>query len=433
MGERRFFSIIRRMTPLDVLRSITEAEIAREIIRLVPHWYEAECGPEEYSITIAQYTARFFNHSVLPPKLSELLARIRTQTEELPVDRFLEYAGATDVFVERFAAEWLRMQSRERDWVKLIKYLESVSRRTSENLPVALTLIIRPGAGIGDITQAHLQKFFDRLAASALTFTYLAVDTDLRLMNYGSVEWSQINNATSCKYYPEFLHPIHSVMDETDLVAHLTPHGDLVIMDKAGILATKRKKKWRIYDVRHFKSSLAYCLGSRNVAANLIEVVFDLSFKRQGALLIYDPQHRILEHILNPVSILNPNNILSQPWKLNGNTKPSRPSGQVLIGSSIEDIAIGKKVGSIKRKRQLIELACIDGAIVFDDTKLLAIGALIRTHPDAGSHLGARANAARSAYLWGARPIAVSSDGDVTVHFQSRNGDQKCDAVMNFL
>ena len=260
------------MTPLDVLRSITEAEIGREIIRLVPHWYEAECGPEEYSISIDRYTARFFNHSKLSPKLSELLARIRARTEELPVDRFLEYAGATDVLVEGFAAEWLRMQSREPDWVKLIKYLETVSRRTSENLPVALTLIVRPGAGIGDITQAHLQKFFDRLAASPFTFTYLAVDADLRLMNYGSVEWSHINNATSCKFYPEFLHPIHSVMDDTDLVAHLTPHGELVIMDKAGVLATKRKKKWKIYDVRHFKSSLAYCLGSRDVAANLIEV-----------------------------------------------------------------------------------------------------------------------------------------------------------------
>ena len=64
---------------------------------------------------------------------------------------------------------------------------------------------------------------------------------------------------------------------------------------------------------------------------------------------------------------------------------------------------------------------------------LLAVGALIRSHPDAGSQLGARITAARSAYLWGAHPIAVSSDGDVTVHFQSRSGDRQCDAVMNFL
>jgi hypothetical protein len=31
------------------------------------------------------------------------------------------------------------------------------------------------------------------------------------------------------------------------------------------------------------------------------------------------------------------------------------------------------------------------------------------------------------------RPIAVSSDGDVTVYFQSRNGGQPCEAVLNYL
>ena len=88
------------MTPLDVMRTVTEAEIGREIIRLVPHWYEAACGPEEYSISIGHHTARFFNHSQLSPNLNELLARIRARTEELPVERFLEYAGATDTLVE---------------------------------------------------------------------------------------------------------------------------------------------------------------------------------------------------------------------------------------------------------------------------------------------------------------------------------------------
>jgi hypothetical protein len=406
---------------------VTEAEIGREIIRLVPHWYEAECGPEEYSIPIGPCTVHFYNHGRLPPNLSELLEKICSHTQDLPIDRFMEYAGAADVLMESFATEWLRMQSRELDWVKLIKYLETVSRRTSENLPVALTLIIRPGTGIGDITQPHLQKFFDRLASSPFTFTYLAVDGDLRLMNYGSVEWSHVNNATSCKFYPEFLHPIHSVMDDTDLVAHLTPHGDLVIMDKAGVLATKRKKKWRIYDARHFKSSLAYCLGNREVATNLIEVVFDLSFRRQGALLIYDPQHRIAERILNPETMM------FQFGRRTGDTIHNRECGQVLIRNSIEDIVSGRRTGSIKKKRQLIELASIDGAIVFDDTSLLAVGALIRSHPDAGSHMGARATAAKSAYLWGAHPIAVSSDGDVTVHFRSRADDKQCDATMKFL
>jgi len=78
-------------------------------------------------------------------------------------------------------------------------------------------------------------------------------------------------------------------------------------------------------------------------------------------------------------------------------------------------------------------MASIDGAIVFDNDHILAIGALVRSHPDVGSQLGARATAARSSFLWGARHIKVSSDGDVTVYFKSASGDQECDAVMSFL
>src|SRR5271165_4319327 len=100
------------MTPLDVLRSITETEIGREIIRLVPHWYEAECGPEEFSLPIGPYTAQFYNHSRLPANLGELFAHICSRTRDIPLDRFMEYAGATDLLVESFATEWLRMHSR---------------------------------------------------------------------------------------------------------------------------------------------------------------------------------------------------------------------------------------------------------------------------------------------------------------------------------
>ena len=219
------------------------------------------------------------------------------------MEHFVNLPSLIDVLLESFAIEWLRMHSPTTDWVRFIKYLESLARRTYENQPVALNLIIRQGEGLGDITRPHIQKFFDRLASSA--FSYLAVDSDLRLIHYGEVEWSQIKAATSYKFHPEFLHPIHSVMDETDLSAHLTTGGDLIIMSKAGLLATRRNRKWKIYDVRTFKNSLAYCLGSHYVGANLFEVVFDLSFRRQGSLLIYDPEYLVADHILNPESIIS--------------------------------------------------------------------------------------------------------------------------------
>ena len=133
---------------------------------------------------------------------------------------------------------------------------------------------------MGDISASRLQRFFDQLASSQ--FSYLAVDGDLRLMHYGEVEWAQVETNISHKFHPEFLHPIHSIMDDSDLSAHLTAQGDLIIMNKAGLLATRRKRKWKIYDVRTFKNSLSYCLGNPYVGANLFEVVFDLSFRRQA-------------------------------------------------------------------------------------------------------------------------------------------------------
>jgi hypothetical protein len=409
------------------LTAATEEELGREIIRLVPHWYEAECGPEAYSIPIGQHTAEFYNLGSLTPKLTALYSSICARTRELQLERFLEYPGLSDILLERFASEWLGMHSGETDWVRVINYLETVARRTHENVPVALTLVIRPGSGQEDITRPRLQKFFDRLAASPYTFTYLAVDPSLRLIDYGSVEWSQVNNAASYRFYPEFLHPIHSVMSDTDLVAHLTSRGDLVLMSKVGLLATKRKRKWKVYEASSFEHALAYCLGNRDAAANLLEVVFDLSFRRQGALLVYDPDQRILERILNPESILD--GVRGRT----GHATRIGPVGQALIASSIDDLAIGAPAGSLRKKRLLIELASIDGAVVFDSNKVLAVGALIRSHPAAGGHSGARATAAQSAHLWGAHPILVSSDGDVTVHFQSQGVDGACDAWMNFL
>jgi len=437
------------MTNPDLLLAMTEAEIGREIIRLVPHWYEAQYGPEQYTIPVGGHTARFCNHCRLTPNLRTFLSRICARTKALPLEHFVNLPSLIDVLLESFAIEWLRMHSPTTDWVRFIKYLESLARRTYENQPVALNLIIRQGQGLGDITRPRIQKFFDRLASS--TFSYLAVDSDLRLIEYGEVEWSQVKAATSYKFHPEFLHPIHSVMDETDLSAHLTVGGDLIIMSKAGLLATRRNRKWKIYDVRTFKNSLAYCLGNDYVGANLFEVVFDLSFRRQGSLLIYDPEHLVADHILNTESIIGDDYRL----KAQGSTGASLPgiitavtangstgglksdynseTGQSMIVASIADTSVGRKAGSLRRKRRLIEMSGVDGAVVFDDDNLLAVGALIRSHPNVGNQLGARVTAARSAYLWGGRPIKVSSDGDVTVYFKSRNSNNECDAAMNFL
>ena len=98
--------------------------------------------------------------------------------------------------------------------------------------------------------------------------------------------------------------------------------------------------------------------------------------------------------------MLNPESIIFAEGQGDLTAPPQTACGQTLIGRSIEDIAVGKKTGWLKGKRRLIEMACVDGAVVFDDTHLLAVGALVRSHPSVGNQLGARTTAARSSFLW---------------------------------
>jgi hypothetical protein len=401
-----------------------EAEIAREIIGLVPSWYPAQCGPQRYVLEIGEHREPFYRYCSLCPSLEQFLARIQAATKALDLDRIETSPSLIDVLLESLAIQWLQIHSPTTNWTRIVDYLEQVSRRTHETEPVALNLLIRVGQGAGDITQPHFQKFFDRLGSSP--FSFLAVDHGLHLLEYGEVEWSQVSNADAPTFYPEFLHPIHSILAPDDLSVHLTSQGDLILMNREGLLAARRKRKWKLYDASTFTDSFASCLGQSNVVANLLEVVFGLSFRRRGALLIYDPKHRIRDHIANKESIL------FSAWRQQTGLQPGTESGQSLVAPSVGELAIGRGAWTFKRKRRLLELARVDGALVFDDEHLLAVGAIIETHPTVGDQFGARTTAARSAYLWGAHPVNVSSDGDVTVYFKSRSSDEECDAVMEF-
>jgi hypothetical protein len=400
------------------------AEIASEIIKLVPGWYQARCGPHGYRLRIGGHEEPFYHHSTLTPSLDVFLARLHLATKDVDPQHIHVSPGLLDILLESLAVEWLQIHSPTTDWPRIIEYLELVSRRTHETEPVSLNLVIQAGKGTGDITQPNVQKFLDRLASSL--FSFMAVDHSLHLIEYGSVEWSQIQDADSPQFYPEFLHPIHSILALGELCAHLTHQGDLILMDRNGLLASRRRRKWKLYDTPTFTDSLAYCLGSAAVVANLLEVILDLSFRRRDALLIYDPKHQVHDHILNRESIV------FSGWRTEVSLEAGAESGQAVIAPSLRDLAIGRDAKALRRKWRLIELANVDGALVFDDDQLLAAGAIIESHPSAGDQLGARTTAARSAYLWGASPVNVSSDGDVTVYFKSRGDGEECDAVMQF-
>jgi len=390
--------------------------VAETMINLVPNWYDAESGPFQDAISIGGLDYEFCCQHAASKELQWFLDTINSELTELCNEASdVRHPLFLEMIQEQFATKWLEHHAPNVRWAELIKYMHDLSHRTYENHPATLNMVIgdqisKTGRQLGSVRRS--QKFFDQLATS--NFTYLKVDRNIKLVGLEEVAWDVVVNPTKYKLLPEFLYPLHCNMKSTDFSAHLTSAGDWIFMDSLGLLATRRKNGWKVYDKGKFRKTLGMCLTSMNVGRNMFEIAFDLSFRRHGALLVFDPEGSVTGKINAESRLL-----------------ASRKShtGQALIAKSVREIQLGKTT-PVSKKKILAELASIDGAVVFDRQRILAVGALIKTHPKVKGEFGARSTAALSAYHWGGHPVKVSSDGDVTVYFKS---DDEYEARIEFL
>ena len=134
----------------------------------------------------------------------------------------------------------------------------------------------------------------------------------MNFVGYEEIPWQSVRDTDTYKFSPEFLQPIWSMLRDGEYSVHQTNRGDLIILNSAGLVAAKRKGRWKLYDVFTFKNSIVDAInqtissgGENNyrVGCNLFDVMFDLSFRRHGALLVYDPSRSVLSHVTNPGSI----------------------------------------------------------------------------------------------------------------------------------
>jgi len=107
-------------------------EIASEIIKLIPGWYQAKCGPHGYLLRVAGHEEPFYHHSTLAPSVETFLARLHLATKDVDPQRIHVSPGLLDILLESLATEWLTIHSPTTDWPRIIDYLEQVSRRTHE-------------------------------------------------------------------------------------------------------------------------------------------------------------------------------------------------------------------------------------------------------------------------------------------------------------
>lgn len=402
-----------------------ESRIAQNVldtvVGMVPHWYEASFGPESKTLQLQQASKTFYTHTNLTPALRKWLQSVQSRLEGYA--NFLSTApfpGAWQLIEEALVITWLHQQESSVNWTKLLKYAQSSNDRTYENTSVSFNLIINSDQGYCDLDLRSAQKLFDPLAGSL--FTFFTVDKEFNVVSLNEVTWDEISEPTDYKFYPDFLHPLVSKMAEDQYGVSRTSRGDLVIVNKQGLLAAKRKGSWKIYDCQTFKNQLKYCFGGNHrLACNLFETMFDLSFRRHGALLVYDPSNTVLDQVINSSSRIS--DPINQP-------DPSRQ----LLANSIADIRLDQSTDKL-RKRLLLDVCGLDGAMLFNANGITALGAMIKSHPNVSSLSGARTTAAESAFMWGGTALKVSSDGEISIYFSSfdANFASRTNARLNIL
>lgn len=389
-------------------------------VSTVPHWYASEFAKNVYTLTVDKDVFRFQSHSPLTPKLVLLHEYIQNHLKDWiakmpasPTPRSLQQVE------EDIAVRWLELANPAIKWNRFIAYIEHIRFRTYENNRVMMNLVIGSGQGTLSLADRGIQKIIDPLSSSMQV--YFRVDRDLRFLDYQEILWKDVSESSGYRFIPEFLEPFASILQGGEFSMHLTKKGDFFIMDSRGLLAANRKGRWHIYDAPALKNSVCTILGNDTLGGNLFELMFDLSYRRHGALLVYDPRHQVIEQVLNPQSII-------------GGESPAPDAARAMIAPAIRDIHLGRTDRLVNKKNLFLELAGLDGAVIFDDQELITVGAMIKQHPDLGSYLGARTIAAQSAYRYGGIPIKISADGEIQILFKSCDPEGRTsDAVLTLM
>ncbi|MHA4413325.1 diadenylate cyclase [Bacillus cereus] len=389
------------------------------IVDLVPQWYSTKSqAPYDMEINIDgdEYWISS-NRNATPDvrRWKEKCLEVSIEVLNKPT------TGSTiidrELVQSRLVKEWLVLSGYPGDWERLFDYSRSLEARTYENSTIGFTYVYNPKKS-GDICliEDSNQKILDVLGETQYTFFKIGVNWTY--LDYNYVTWHEIKKKNDYKLIPEFLYPYQSILEMGECAITKTKRGDLIIYDRSGLLASCRKGEWKIYDSRALKNNIVDYIGEYRVGCNLFEILFDLSYRRHGALIVIDTNNAYKKVINNQCSLIE-----------NGSTLHRALSGRInQINLNEGDIT---KVS----KQLILELASVDGALVLDKSgSVLAFGAIINSHKDAHGEIGARSTAALSAHLFGLKVFKVSSDGEITLyqHNNPKNNDMEL-IRLNFL
>lgn len=385
-------------------------KLASAMINMIPHWYRCEEFGARNWFDCAGAKVPYGSRTPPTPALKMLKDYMQDNLEKW--DLLISGAsllGTVETVQERIVIRWLEYWYEHVQWLPLLDYLRSAAHRTYENQPVTLNLILSEGTGSENVTADKHQKLLDPLSTSP--HALFRISNRLSFLGYEEVSpWpEEQHSAVLC---PSFLLPIVSRLTDGEISVHQTSRGDLLIMNRLGLLASRRRGHWTVYEPQNLSRAFSLTLedfqhGASKLGKNLLQLALNLSYRRHGALLVFDPQHNILDsHLTNTES-----NLISKSHRVNIYS---------LVGGAVRAIEMEDGGFANRGSVRTLELASMDGALIFDELSILAFGAMIESHRSAGAHAGARTTAAYSARKWGGLPIKVSADGDISILFSER-------------
>jgi hypothetical protein len=387
--------------------------VARLIFDTIPQLYEASAGPYPVDIQIDDKISRVFSRVPLSEELIQYLKKATKIWEELrPMTE-----GEISQIIERewiqqkFVVSWLESRTKISSWGTILDYTRRLSRRLTENHTMTKTFVIEPGPSPQTerirLSDPDYFKVFDWLGSS--THTYFRVTEDLRIKAFEALPFANTQELSGFRFYPDFLHPVISSLESSDsVVVHLSENGTFLVADKDGIIASKRElESWTIYDIDHVVDSVAATLKRQLdesaaatqpscVACSLFQILFDISMKRHGGIILLDEPKNLPAYVVKGIE----------------RTSES-PLNAIFTHSPFNGLSY-----SIPEVRKLVELSSIDGALIFDlYGNLVQVGSMILSHPSTPNRFGTREAAAYSAAKNGATAFKVSEDGHMTLFF----------------
>jgi hypothetical protein len=390
------------------------------LLDTIPQQYEADNGPHAFDSVIGTSTIRRFTKRALTPELNEYYSACVDRISGMQLTEPLHEEIEIERIQEICTSLWLSQRTGYTEWARVFSFFTHLAKHTLENNRVVKNIAINRDAHLEPGVEPLLldlpknAKILNWLGTSDTT--YLRVSENLEVIGHRSVPFSEINDPSGYSFMPAFLFPITSQMRhpspenpdrKKDVLVAANARGDLIVATQKEICASRRKGRWTVYDPPNVKNTILDCLTggeatreSYGLACTLFQVLFDMSFKRHGGLIIVDAHAgSFADYTFGGVTRQKPSGL--QCVLPTGNFDTTTPNQQDMT--------------------KLLEISAVDGAITMSrDGVVHGFGVMVRSEEGETGTFGARVVAARAAAAKGATAFCVSSDGEISIFFKGK-------------